>query len=142
MTRTISLDFIVRGGAVYPVDDHLNQLASQFAEKELAEKVNLSDYRKVLVVCEVDDSGKPQKVVGIAFGNPIFDWPGMRFVTQEAGDSLISRMRGYLEDQGFRGWDTFIHIEDHKPAETYCPQWKDFLRQQKAEKASRWKVRV
>lgn len=141
-TRTIALDFLVVNGMTAPVDQHLHDLAVKFADLELATKVNLTDYRKVLVTCEVDESGKPVRVTGIAFGNPVFDWAATRFVTPEAGASMIARIRGYLEDQGLRGRGTLIHVDEGAPKETYCPQYKEFLHQQGAERVVRLKIIV
>lgn len=140
--RTFSLDFAVQGGVVHPLDTHLHKLAVEFADQELQDKINLSDFRKVLVTCEIDENDVPVRVLGISCGQLVFDWPVMRFVDPEAAESLFSRMRSYLEDQGLRGAGTLIHVADREPKESRCPQWREWLRKMRASKASRWQVKV
>lgn len=139
--RGFVLRFSFQGGIAYPVDGELHKLAVEFAEKYLDSPVNLSVYETVLVAAEVDDQGKPIKVVGMNCRVPRWDYAVWRFITEEAGNVLIERTRGMLDDAGLRGGEIFVLVAEGKP-ENRCPNWKDFLKKVGAENASRWKVKV
>lgn len=140
--RGFALKFMLQGGIFYPVDPELHKLAISFAETAFSSPINFTDYETVLAVAEVDDTGKPTKVLALNCRIARWDYPVWRFTTDESGKVLIERTRAMLDDQGGRGGEVFVHIADKEAKESRCPHWRKFLRMVKAEKASRWRVRV
>lgn len=139
--RTLSLDFLRQGAAAFPKDPELHKLVVAYCERELSKPIVLADYAKVLVSCWFEDD-KIVKIDSIACIVNAVDVPVIRFTSKEAGDSLMERMRAYLEDMGLRGSQIFIHIADREPKDARCPMWRKFLKKWKATKASRWSATV
>lgn len=140
--RALSIDFRVEGGIAYPSDPKLHRLAIDYAERELAKPFNFTDVKKLFVVCEINDAGEPVAIhsMGAIVFKPVV--PIFRATVPEAGAVLIDRMRGYLEDQGWRGSEALIYIEPREPKEAKCPKWKQLLRLVRAEKTTHWSVTV
>jgi hypothetical protein len=133
---------MVQGGIAYPANPSLHRLAVEYCRENLAEEINLADYENVLTVCEVDADNQPVKCVGINARIVMYDFPVWRASTSEAMDELIVRTKSNLDEQGMRGRDVFVHVAQHEAPESRCPSWKKFLRKVRAEKASRWRVKV
>jgi hypothetical protein len=140
--RAFSIDFIQQGGIQFPANTLLHKLAIEYAEANISKQFNLADLRKVLVVCEIDENDQPVKVHALSGCQLVIDWPVLRFTDKEAGQLLMERMRAYLQDQGLSGIQTFVHVAKSEPKESRCPAWKQFLKKNKAENASRWSVQV
>lgn len=142
MKRVLPLEFRAQGGILFPADPHLHKLASEFCAAELSGEINFAAYQRIYVAAEMDDEGKPQRVTGIIEWTPRWDSSVVRFVDKESGEKLVERSRAFLEDQGARGFEVFIHIADREPKERRCPRWKSFLKAIQARKASRWIAKV
>lgn len=140
--KTFPIDFIRQGGMTYPANPELHSLAVQFCEREVKQPFNMADFSKTLVTCEVNDEGVPVQVLAISCEQVVSDWPVIRFTDKEAGDLLMERMRSYLQDRGLSGVNIFVHVAAREPKESRCPAWKQFLKKQGAESASRWTVKV
>lgn len=140
--RSYCLDFVTQNGIVFPFQPVLHRLTEQFIQAELAGSINLADFRKVIIVCEVDEMEVPTRVKALACEQLRSDWPVLRFVEKEAGPVLFDRMRSYLQDQGLSNSVVFVHVANHEPKESRCPFWRKWLRTMKAVKASRWAVKV
>lgn len=142
MENTFSLKFIAQGGIFYPANPHLHALAVAFAEQHLSAPINFTDYENVLTTCEVDEYNTPVKVTGICCRVVCYDFPVWRGTTPTSMDLLIDRTKSNLDEMGMRGREVFVHVADHEAKESRCPLWKKFLRKVRAEKASRWRVKV
>ena len=140
--QVFQLFFKEQGGMLLPRDPHLHQLAVEFAEKELAEPINFTDYRNVWVECECDDTGKPVKVEGLSVLQTIPDIPVFRSTGQRSAKMLIDRMNDYLHDQGARGQRVLLHISETEAPEQRCPKYLEWLAAVGAKPAERWAVVV
>lgn len=142
MENTFSLKFIEQGGIYYPRNPHLHALTVKFCEQNLSAPINLTDYENVLTTAIVDENNTPVEVTGICCRRVCYDFPVWRGTTQASMDLLIDRTKSNLDELGLRGGEVFVHVADHEAPESRCPSWKKFLRKVRAEKASRWRVKV
>jgi hypothetical protein len=125
-----------------PADEKLHAMTMEFCERELSDKVNLLDYKKVWVSAQVDADDKPVKITGIQCLDQVIDLPVSRYTDSKAAHLLSGRVDSYLADQGFRGASVFVYISDSEKPEQRCRNWASWLSFWKAKPAQRWMVRV
>lgn len=140
----LPLDFTQQGAMLLPNDRKLHDLTVQFCEKELAEEANLSKLQKVWVAVEMDN-GDYLQVLGVTgyvnkIDVPLFRCAGIDSV--KASTLLIARIRSFLEDNGLRGHEIFVHVSSKETPEQKCSRWKELLGYVKAKAADRWSVIV
>lgn len=140
--RVLQLLFKEQGGMLLPRDPELHKLVVEFAERELAEPINFTDYRNVFVECECDDEGKPVRVEGIAAMQLVADIPVFRSTNARSAKLLIDRMTDFLDDQGARGQRVLVHISERETPEQRCPNFLVWLAALGAKPAERWAVTV
>jgi len=138
--RVLQLLFREQGGVLVPRDPELHKLAVEFAERELAEPINFTDYRNVFVECECDEDGKPIRVEGISAMQLVPDIPVFRSTNARSAKLLIDRMNDFLDDQGARGQRVFVHVGEKESPEQRCPNFLDWLAALGARPAERWVV--
>ena len=140
--QVFQLFFKEQGGVLLPRDPHLHQLAVEFAERELAEAINLTDYRNVFVECECDEHGKPVRAEGLLAMQMVVDVPVARFTNARSAKMLIDRANDYLHDQGARGAKVFLYISEQETPEQRCPNYLEWLAAVGAKPAERWATTV
>ena len=140
--RVFQLMFVERGGTYFPRDPHLHKLAVDFAERELAQQINFTDYRNVFVECLVDENGTPVQVEGISTLQMVPDIGVFRSTNARSAKLLIDRMRDYLCDNGAQGGKVFVYIADNEAPEQRCPHYLEWLEAMKAKPAERYVATV
>lgn len=140
--EVFSLDFRREGAISYPANPELHRLVVQYAAKNLAAMPPLADFMKVWVACETDDSGTPIAVEGLLWSAQVIDFPGFRYRTPWAAKALIDRARSFLDDNGARGSDVFVHVSSTEGPEQKCEQWQDWINYTGAVPADRYRIRV
>lgn len=124
----------------FPVDPELHSLAVQYADKELAKKVNFTDYTKLWAACRIED-GKPVDVRGLIGMTFRADLPLFRFTDNAAVVKLVDRVRGHLQDvYGGRGKEVYIHVGPKDDPDSMCPDFEKWLEMYGATPSDRWKV--
>jgi hypothetical protein len=137
------LEFREQGGMFIPKDPELHQLAVRYAEQNLAQKVNFTDFRNVWVASEVNSAGRPSRIMGTLGMVMKADFPLVRFTDNAAVVKLVNRSRSYLQDNfSARGQEAFIYIADKEDESQRCPKWKKWLQVFKAEPAERYRVTI
>lgn len=139
--RAIPLDFIRQGNYAYPVDRELHRMAVEFGEKELAKPVNLSEYAKVWLACEMDGD-KVTRIVGMMGYAMRPDVTLARFKEPEAIVLLHDRAQFYFADQGCRGSEVLVYLNNNESPEQRCPQGLKTMLELGAVAADRWVVKV
>ena len=136
--RVYLLRFKTENGITVPEDAHLNRLAEQWAEKNLASPVNFLDYRQVWVCATGDKDGVPDKVEGVIGIQFAVDASMFRFTSAASAKMLIDRANDYLHDQGWRGSKAFVYISDTEAPEQRCPDYKGWLEALECRPAERY----
>jgi hypothetical protein len=142
MRRVLPLDFNSAGGYFMPKDPHLHRLAVQFAEKELAEMPNFSEYARVWVSAEVDENEVPVSIHGAIGFVMRPDVVLCRALDRKAMVGLYLRTNSYLADNGARGYDTLVYINPDEAPEQKCAHQKETLEALKMKPANRWLITV
>ena len=133
----IALDFLGQGALLEPADRKLHDAAMEFAWRELAdgETLNFTKFAKVWVGL------KDKQVFGLAGYVLRPDVPLLRATDVDVLRALCQRMNSFFADNGARGQQALIYIGNEKE-EQRCPQWREMLREFKAEKARRFMIEV
>lgn len=140
--EVFSLDFRREGAISYPADPALHLLVVQWAKNNLSEMPPFADFMKVWVACQTDDAGKAVAVEGVLWSAQCIDFPGFRYKTPWAAKALIDRARSFLDDNGARGSDVFVHVSSTEGPEQKCSAWQDWITYTGAVPADRFKIRV
>lgn len=129
-------------GGLLPMDGELYTLAVTYAADNLAEAVDFTNFKNVWVACEVDEQGKPVRVLGVLCMVLRADFPVCRFTDNAAVIKLVQRVNDYLHDNGARGQDALIHIKEHEPPEARCPNYREWMQAFDLQPADRWTYKV
>ncbi|HXF14709.1 MAG TPA: hypothetical protein VN517_16250 [Terriglobales bacterium] len=144
--KVLPIDFLGQGAMLEPKDRELHDMAVDYCNRELqnGHEVNLSKFSKVWVVVEMEGTTY-KKVVGLSGWVWRVDIPIFR-VTGEAVDRatmmLTERIRSYMEDQGARDSEVFIHLSSKETPEQKCKNWDKSLALVGAVPADRYAVKV
>lgn len=112
-TRILPLTFQQSGGMFLPCDERLHKMAVLFAEKEMGAVPNFVSYARVFVACELGETGKPEKIVGLSAIRMVPDIEQMRYINSKAAKLLNGRMHDWFIDQGLSiGSDIFVRIAE------------------------------
>lgn len=141
--RAIPIDFIRNeAGVVFPRDQEIHRLAVEFAEKELAAPVNLSELSKAWLVCETDGS----KIVSAQGLQGYCMRPDVilnRYLSQEAILVGHQRFDEHFADSGCRGMEVLVLMnEEGERPEQKCPQGLRTLLSLGAKPANRFSIKV
>lgn len=134
--HALPLDFDRAMGYALPKDRELHRRAIEFAEKEVAEKVNYSDFAKVWVAEDGD------QIVGTLGMTMRPDFTLCRFLNPEAIKLLHQRGNDFLADQGLRGGEALIYMNSKERPEQKCPEGLRTVLELGARPADRWIIRV
>ena len=140
--QVFMLRFSERGGIFYPEDAHLHRLACLWADANLAQKINFTDYSEAWVECTVGEEGQPIAVEGLLCLQRAVDCPVLRFTNAASAKLLIQRANDYLQDRGARGQNVFVHISDNEEECQRCPEWKDWIETLQCKPAERYLYKV
>jgi hypothetical protein len=137
------LEFREQGGMFIPKDPELHKLAVRYAEQNLAQKVNFTEFRNVWVTCEVNSVQRPVRVLGLLGMVMKADFPLVRFTDNSAPVKSVTRARSYLQDNfSARGQEAFIYIADKEDDSQRCPRWERWLTVFGCEKAERYRITI
>lgn len=140
--KVLPLDFLGQGALLQPKDPWLHDLAVDYCARELKDEVNLSQFNKVWVTAELDDSGKPMKIHGICGYVMRVDISMFRATHPGATAKMHHRLHQYFADQGILGHDVFIYLNEKETDEQRCANWKWEMEAAGAVPADRYKVVV
>jgi hypothetical protein len=140
--RAIALDFHRQMGYVLPVDPDLHKLAIKFAEKELAQIPNYSEFARVWLACEMDGNDKPVSVHGALGYCMRPDFTMARFLNRNALVSLYRRANDFLADNGCRGAEGLVYVNPDEAPEQKCPEQQESLKALGAIPANRWLIKI
>jgi len=140
--RAISLDFNRQMGYAIPSDPHLHKLAIQFAEKELAEMPNYSEYNKVWVACETDENDIATSVHGVLGYTVRPDITMCRFLNRNALSVLYNRANAFFADNGCRLSEVLVYVNPDEKPEQKCPEQEQSLKALGARPANRWLIKI
>ena len=141
----VPLDFRESENGIVPVDSHLFTLVTEYCKTALAEQPKLDQLRKTWAVVEFDGE-QMVAIHGIAAyaGNvpdvPLFRVTGEK--AQRATKMLYDRLNGFFADQGMRGRQVFLYLNEKETEEQRCPQWSESLKDVGAIPAMRLAVTV
>lgn len=142
MMKAFPLDFYKSdSGLTFPKDKELHRLALEFAEKELAQPVNLSELNKVWVICEMDGE-KIGRVVGLNGYTMRPDFTLCRFTSPEAAHCAFERAENYLADNGARGMEVLVRLSSDEAPEQRCPDGLKTMIRIGGNPADRWILKV
>lgn len=146
MITILPIEFIGQGALLEPVDQKLHDMAVDYCLKELqnGKDVDLSKFQKCWAVVEME-GGQYKEIHGISGWVWRIDVPVFR-VTGKSVDRctmmLTDRIRAYLQDNGARGAEAFLHISSKERPEQRCENWKKSLELVGATPADRFSVKV
>lgn len=140
--RAIPIDFIRNeAGVVFPKDQKLHALAVDYAENHLAAPTNFSEYAKVWAICEVDGE-KILSVQGLLGYSMRPDFTLNRFHSPEAIEVGYQRADEFLADNGARGMEVTILMNEDEAPEQKCPQGLRTLLGLGARPSKRFSIKV
>lgn len=143
MIKVFPLDFFPPNQAlIQPKDQHLHDLAVEFCLREVNTEINLSNYEKVYVAAEVDETQKPVKVEGVSGYVWRPDICLYRAISARATAKLHYRWHTYFADKGILGQQVLIHLDGKETPEQRCANWNNELMAAKAVPADRFLVEV
>jgi hypothetical protein len=142
----VPLDFTKNdAGVIIPKDNHLFTLVTEYCQKNLSEQPSLKDLAKTWAVVEFDGE-QMVSVAGLAaYGGNVPDVPLFRVTgdnAKRATQMLYDRMNGFFADNGMRGKQVFLFINDKETPEQRCEAWEESLTQVGAVPAQRYAVTV
>lgn len=140
--KAIPLDFARQGGYAMPSDANLHRLAVKFAEKELAEIPNYSEFARVWLACEVDDQDQATAVHGALGFCMRPDFTLARFLNRNAFVVLYNRANAYLADNGCRLSEGLVYVNPNEAPEQRCPDAEQSLQAVGARPADRWLIKI
>ena len=140
--RAVPLDFSRDRGFAMPVDAELHRFAIDFAQKELAAIPNFSEFAKVWVAVESDADGKPTAVRGALGFTMRPDFTLCRFLDRTTFVTLYNRADAYMADNGARGSEVLVYVNQNEAPEQKCPQQLESLKAVKAVPADRWVLKI
>lgn len=122
-----------------PVDPILFTMARDYAEKNLAEPVDFTDYKETWIACEVDDLGTPTRALGVLCMVLRADFPVFRFTDSAAVVKMVQRANDFLHDvYNARGAEALIYIRaDESPAQR-CENREEWMQAYGLKPADRW----
>jgi len=141
MIHTLALDFNREGGLALPKDPSLHKLAVEFAQRELAEIPNYSEYAKVWVAACMDGD-VPKEIRGVLGFTMRPDVTMARFLDRAAVIALYNRANSFFADNGARGSEVLVFVDSSEGKEQKCPQYLETLSALKAKPADRWLVKI
>jgi len=128
-----------------PRDPSLYAMVMQYCEQELAEKPDLTRYRKAYAVAEVGEHEEILGIHGITAERSVEDigifratGPYAKRVTKMMHD----RWQAYFADNGMRGADVLIWIDPDESPEAKCTNQAQSIKNFKLRPAKRMLVRV
>jgi hypothetical protein len=127
--QAFQLLFKPDGATFVPADAKLHELATAYAAEYVTspQPLNFLGYKNSWVACEVDDEGKPVRVLGLLCMVLRFDFPVCRFTDNAATKKLVERANDYLHDQGFRGAEVHVHIASDELPKDRCPNYQEWM---------------
>jgi hypothetical protein len=148
MTKIVVLpiDFLGQGALLEPADQKLHDMAVEYVSRELehGKDLNLSKFLKCWVEVVMDGS-EYKEVTGFTGVVWRIDVPVFR-VTGTNPDRctmlLVNRLRSWLEDNGGRNTEVFLHISSKETPEQRCAKWEESLKAVGAVPADRFSVKV
>jgi hypothetical protein len=140
--RAIPLDFHRQGGYAMPVDRDLHKLAMGFAERELAEVPNFSEFQRVWLACEVDADDRATSVHGALGFTTRPDFTMARFLNRNALVVLYNRASAFLSDNGCRLSEGLVYVNPDEKPEQKCPEAELSLQALGARPANRWLIKI
>jgi len=146
--RALPIDFLSGSGVVHPADPQLFKAAQVFCQEQLGNEVNLGKMTKCWIVFEENEDGSLLRVVAIGgivwrLDIPLFhvakpsNGAGREGMVSSlrASELLYERIKSYVEDNGGRGYEVFIGVQDDAEG-----TWARFLEKIGAKKAQRYVV--
>jgi hypothetical protein len=140
--KAIPLDFNREMGYVIPKDPNLHKLAIQFANDELAEMPNFSEYNRVWLACETDENDHPTSVQGALGFTMRPDITMCRFLNRSALITLYNRANAFFSDNGCRLSEALVYVNPDEKPEQKCPELEQSLAALGARPANRWAVKI
>jgi hypothetical protein len=141
--RVFQLQFRAEAGGLVPTDPDLHALAQKYAVEHLGEEVDFRKFNHAWVACEIDESWKPIRALGILAMVMRADFTICRFTDNAAVVRLMQRVNDTLHDQyGARGTDVLVHIKKDNTPETQCPNAEEWIKAFELTPADRWLYRV
>lgn len=132
-------------GELIPADNHLFTLVSEYCKESLAEQPELEKLAKTWAVVEMDG----EKIVGVsglaAYAGNIPDVSIFRVTgdnAKRATQMLYDRLNGFFADNGMRGHQVFLYLNEKESPEQRCPQFEESLNEVGAVPAMRMAVTV
>ena len=130
-------------GGLVPMDEHLYNLATNYAEEFIVPEVDFRHYKNTWVACEVDGEGKPERVLGVLCMLLRADFPICRFTDNAAVVKLVQRANDHLHDTyGARGTDVLVHIAKDEAPDQKCPNQQEWMQAFGMTPADRWLYRI
>lgn len=140
--RAIPLDFDRQMGYSLPKDAKLHKLAVQFAERELAEMPNYSEYNRVWLACETDENDHPTSVHGALGFTMRPDITLCRFLNRNALSVLYNRANAFFADNGCRLSEVLVYVNPDEKPEQKCPEQELSLKAVGARPAHRHLIQI
>lgn len=126
-----------------PWDGHLHELAVKFAADHMTTPIDFLDYKHTWVACEVDEQGKPARVLGLLCMVMRPDFVVCRFTDNAAVVKLVQRANDFLHDSmNLRGTEVLVYIQKSEPGEEMCPNYMDWMKLFDMKEADRWTMSV
>jgi len=141
MIHTLALDFNRESGLALPKDPSLHKLAVEFAQRELAEIPNYSEYAKVWVAACMDGD-TPKEIRGALGFTMRPDFTMARFLDRAAVVALYNRANSFLADNGARGSEALVYVNSAEGKEQRCPEYLQTLSALQAKAADRWLIKI
>lgn len=129
------IDFLGQGALLEPVDKVLHDKAVEYAARELQDPVNFIKLAKVWVGLK---DGQVKGVCGYVLRPDI---PLFRATDFEVLRAMGQRMNAFFSDNGWRGYPAFLYM-GNEPEEQRCPQWRQALKEFRAQSAHRFMIEV
>jgi hypothetical protein len=132
-------------GALVPVDAQLFALVTEYCQFELSEQPDLDKLVKTWAVVEFDED-RLVAVHGVAaYAGNVPDVPLFRVTgdnAKRATQMLYDRMNGFFADNGLRGKQVFLFLNEKETPEQRCPAYEESLKEVGAVPAQRLAVTV
>ena len=146
MMKVLPIEFIGQGALLEPVDPKLHDMAVEYCARELqnGHELNLSKFQKVWVLVEMDGD-EYAEIHGISGWVWRVDIPVFRVTGRQVDRGTImltERIRAFLQDNGARGSEAFLHISSKELPEQRCENWDKSLEMVGAVPADRFSVKV